>query len=145
MKELITEEQAVFVITLIAWLTLPLGLFGGWLYGLRHKANQRLYVVYGLLIGLSGPFIFLMWKLYSGLVNHYGLDSVKGLLVELLIFVLIGVALGFILAHLVVYLKYVLGAKRRSAVGRRVAGRKPARKKAARRSPAKKKAGRRRK
>ncbi len=122
MKELITEQQAVFVINLIACLTLPLGLAVGWLYSLRRRRNTRLYLAYGLLGGLSGPFIFLMWKIYSLLVNHYGLDSVKGLMVELLVFVLVGLALGFILAQLVAYLRFLFVAKKDPGTARGGAG-----------------------
>ena len=143
MNELISEEQAVRVITFVAWVTLPLGLAAGWLYGLRHKADRKLYLAYGGLIGLSGPFIYLMWRLYNTLVNHYGLASVKGLLIELLVFVLIGLALGFILAQLVVYLKHVLTGRAKTGRAKRTVRQARARGKKARRKTSKKKAARR--
>ena len=126
MKELITEEQAVRIIRLIAVLTPPLGLLAGVVRGLARRRERRLYLVYGLLAGLSGPVILLMWSLYNGLVEHYGLDSVKGLLVELAVFLAAGSLLGVLLSLLLAVLKRGLGsAVVKAPLGRRGKKKKP--------------------
>jgi hypothetical protein len=48
----------------------------------------------GLICGLSGPAIWLLWRMYNGIVGVYGLDSVRGLLVNLALFVAIGLVIG---------------------------------------------------
>jgi NhaP-type Na+/H+ or K+/H+ antiporter len=50
----------------------------------------------GLVIGLSGVLLWAMWLAFNGITNHYGLDSVKGLLINLAIFVAVGVAVGLV-------------------------------------------------
>ena len=127
MKELVTEEQAVFAIRLIACLAPPLGLLVGWLISWLKKRPLKLYLAYGLLAGLSGPFILLMWSIYIGVVDHYGLDSVKMLLLNLGLFVLAGLTLGFLLAWIVPRLRSRLGG---ASPGRRLKkGKNPARRK----------------
>ena len=49
----------------------------------------------GLLCGMIGPGIWGLWLIHGGVVGRYGLDSVKGLLVNVALFVGIGVIVGF--------------------------------------------------
>jgi len=56
---------------------------------LRHGALS------GLLIGLLGTLNWLLWRVYNGLTDANGLDSVKGLAINLVLFVAVGVVLGF--------------------------------------------------
>ena len=97
MKEIITERTVVTIINLFAIGMPLLGLIIGVLVGkLRHKVLRS--AIYGLSIGMVGPVNLLMWHLYDFLTNFYGLDSVKGLLVNLCIFGFIGILLGIVLA-----------------------------------------------
>jgi hypothetical protein len=151
MEELITEAQVNHAINLLACLTLPLGLIGGWLYSLKRGRELKLYLSFGFLLGLIGPFVLLMWRIYCAMVDHYTLPSVKGLFVYFLVFVLTGASLGYILAHLVSYLKFLLaerggevavtgsGTKQARSVGGRTRRRRPVRKKTAEKKSAPKK------
>lgn len=99
MEELVTTEQAERVIRLLA-IALPvaglaLGLIAG---AVRKRAGSD--ALLGLLCGLSGPLIWALWRVYNGVTGKFGLDSVKGLLINLTLFVAVGLAIG-VLAGLV--------------------------------------------
>jgi len=93
MKELVTTEQAERVLRLLA-VTLPIaGLVLGALLGARRRRVAG-GVVAGLLLGLLGPAAFSLWHVYNGIMGRYGLDSVKGLLINLALFSVVGLAIG---------------------------------------------------
>ncbi|MCJ7822946.1 MAG: hypothetical protein MUQ26_07735 [Armatimonadetes bacterium] len=93
MRELVTVEQAERAIRMVA-VALPVaGAAAGAIAGaVRGRAARGLAV--GLLCGLAGPAIWLLWRMYNGVVGGYGLDSVRGLLVNLGLFVAIGLVIG---------------------------------------------------
>jgi len=93
MDELVTTEQAERVIAMLTW-ALPLaGLVLGAIVGAARGRLGR-GVALGLLCGLSGPAVWALWRMYNGVIGGYGLDSVRGLLVNLALFVLIGLVIG---------------------------------------------------
>ena len=93
MQELVTVEQAERVITLLTFALPAAGVVLGALVGaLRRRVGRG--VVVGLVCGLSGPAIWLVWRMYNAIVGVYGLDSVRGLLVNLALFVAIGLVIG---------------------------------------------------
>jgi len=93
MKELVTVEQAERVIAVVAVALPAAGIVIGALAGLvRRRVGAG--VVIGLLIGLIGPAAWALWRMYNGIMGRYGLDSVKGLLINLALFVAIGLAIG---------------------------------------------------
>ncbi len=93
MQELVTVEQAERVIVLLA-LALPIiGLVIGVVVGAVRRRIGR-DALLGLICGLSGPAIWLLWRMYNGIVGVYGLDSVRGLLINLALFVVIGLVVG---------------------------------------------------
>lgn len=95
MKELVTTEQAEQVLRLLA-LSLPIvGLLIGGVVGARRGRARRGLGI-GLLIGHSGPLTFVLWKVYNGIMGRYGLDSVKGLLLNLALFTAVGLVIGVI-------------------------------------------------
>jgi hypothetical protein len=95
MKELVTTEQATRVLFLLA-LSLPIaGLVIGGVVGLRRGRARRGLGI-GLLIGHTGPLTFVLWKVYNAIMGRYGLDSVKGLLINLALFVAVGLVLGMV-------------------------------------------------
>lgn len=103
MRELVTVEQAAQVIRAAA-LGLPLaGLMLGGVGGLLSRRLVRGLGV-GLLCGLVGPAVWVLWVADSAIVAHYGLDSVKGLLVALALFagvgVVVGVGIGYVTGRL---------------------------------------------
>ncbi len=95
MQELVTVEQANNAIKLLA-LALPvIGLVVGLVVGAIRKQIGR-GLLGGLLIGLCGPAIWLLWGMYNSIIGVYGLDSVRGLLVNLGLFVAIGLVAGVV-------------------------------------------------
>ena len=93
MRELVTVEQAEQVIRLIAVVLPAAGLIVGAALGAARRRLGR-GVGLGLVCGALGPALWALWRMYSGIIGVYGLDSVKGLLVNLGLFVGIGVVVG---------------------------------------------------
>ena len=93
MQELVTVEQAERVIQALTYALPAAGIVLGALVGALRKHVGR-GALLGLICGLSGPAIWLLWRMYNGIVGIYGLDSVRGLLVNLALFVAIGLIIG---------------------------------------------------
>ncbi len=93
MEELVTVEQANRVIVTLS-IALPLaGVVIGTLIGAARRRVGLGFLV-GFVCGLAGPGIWALWKMYNGVFGIYGLDSVRGLLVNLVLFVGIGIVVG---------------------------------------------------
>jgi len=86
MKELIDEHQAHLLMLAVLLLALLVGLaWGVW----TKRVGQ------GLLLGaLVGAGNYALWTVYNAITERLGLDTVKNLLVNLGLFVLIGVVVG---------------------------------------------------
>jgi len=78
------------------------GLMTGYFWGIvRGQAGQC--IIRGLAIGCLGPVILVLWLLYNINVNYFGLDTVKNLAVNLILFIIAGTILGFVYRY--VFLK----------------------------------------
>jgi hypothetical protein len=95
MQELVTLEQANNAMRLLAMALPAIGLVAGLLVGAARRQVGR-GLLGGLLVGLCGPALWALWRMYNGIVGVYGLDSVRGLLVNLGLFVAIGLAAGVV-------------------------------------------------
>lgn len=71
------------------------GLLAGLSWGWRTRRTVP-GAVQGLVCGLLGPAIWVLWRMYNAIEDHYGLDSVKGLLINLALFVTLGASLGVV-------------------------------------------------
>jgi|GEM_PF-3748735 len=97
MKELIDEK--VFIAGLyvaagvIAFAGLILALIAG-------RMKQPRLIGAGIALLLGGGALAGMWVVYDALTQHFGLDSVKGLLLNLALFAVVGVILGLIIGRL---------------------------------------------
>ena len=86
MKELIDPHQAHLLMLCVLILAPLIGLAWGY-------AAKRLPL--GLAIGIAaGVGNYALWTVYNAITDHLGLDTVKNLLVNLGLFVLIGIAAG---------------------------------------------------
>ena len=86
MKELIDPHQAHLLMLGVLALAPLIGLAWGY-------AVKRLPL--GLVIGLlAGAGNYALWTIYNAVTDHLGLDTVKNLLVNLGLFVVIGTAAG---------------------------------------------------
>ena len=93
MQELVSIEDFDRFFAWAAAAGPPLGLLlGAWL-GQRRGA-VRSGAVRGALIGLLGPANWLLWRMYNALTDRMGLDSVANLLLNLAIFLSLGLGSG---------------------------------------------------
>jgi uncharacterized protein YneF (UPF0154 family) len=94
MREIVTVEQMdrLFLVLAIAAPVIgaAIGAF------VARKQNPGRGVLRGLVIGLLGPANLVMWKVYNALTDRMGLDTVKNLLVQLGLFVGLGLVIGFV-------------------------------------------------
>jgi len=97
MQELVTVEQAEQAIRAAAVALPAAGLVIGAAAGALRRQVAR-GVGLGLLCGASGPAVLGLWRVYNAIVDHYGLDSVTGLLINLGLFAAIGLLLGLAVA-----------------------------------------------
>ncbi len=88
MKELITIHQA----NALMWAVLVIAPVVGLVIGNRLKDAKA-----GLLGGLAvGGGNIVLWRVYNAITDQLGLDTVKNLLVNLVLFIGIGLILGLI-------------------------------------------------
>lgn len=96
MREIVTMEQVNRWFLLLAIAAPIIGMLFGALAGQRRGQMKR-GLVSGLAIGLLGPVNLLLWKVYNALTDQMGLDTVKNLLVQLGLFIMLGVIAGLVL------------------------------------------------
>lgn len=99
MEELITVEQTERAVAVLAVALPAAGLLIGAIVGAIRRSLGR-GLVLGLLCGLAGPGIWLLWRLYNSIVGAYGLDSVRGLFINLALFLSIGLVIGLMVGVL---------------------------------------------
>jgi hypothetical protein len=94
LREIVSVEAIGRLFALLA-LGLPLmGVAIGMAWGMRRKEVRR-GALWGLAVGLLGPLNWLMWQLYNALTDRNGLDTVRNVFVNLAVFVVVGLSLGF--------------------------------------------------
>lgn len=90
-RELITGRQANLLMLAVLVLAPLLGLAWGW-----SVKRLRQGLILGLLIGCGN---FVLWTVYNKVTDRLGLDTVKNLLVNLALFSLIGILVGWAAAR----------------------------------------------
>ncbi len=104
MDALIEQAEAEKVILLLALGGPLVGLIAGTLLG-AHRENALPRVLIGVLAGISGTVIYIMWRVYCAMTEASGLDSARNLLVMLLLFATIGAVAGWAVYHVLAKLK----------------------------------------
>ncbi len=61
---------------------------------LQFRARRPGTLAIGIALGLLGPINWLLWHVYNRIEDHYGLDSVKAMLLNLALFAALGLAAG---------------------------------------------------
>jgi hypothetical protein len=92
MKEIITEKTFVTILTVAAVALVVMG--AAVLVGWRKRPGGTRT---GVMLAAAGPLLWLLWLVYGGIVQHFGLDSVKGLILNIAIFVIAGAVIGILL------------------------------------------------
>ncbi len=121
MREIVTVEQVNAAFLALAVLGPVLGAVVGAVIG-RRGGRAVTHTVAGLLVGSLGVLNYGLWRLYLRISDRLGMDTVRNLLANLLLFVVLGAVGGSL---------YGLWARRFSAVTDRRGG-EPAGKEAAR-------------
>jgi Na+/proline symporter len=67
---------------------------------LQFRARRPGALVAGILVGLLGPVNWLLWRIYNRIEDHYGLDSVKAMLLNMALFAALGLAAGAAIRYL---------------------------------------------
>lgn len=91
MKELITRPQAdaLFIALLIA------GIVAAPIAGTIAKRRGRDGMLWALAVGGPPVLVGLLWRVYSGITDRLGLDTVRNLAVNFALFVVVGGLCGF--------------------------------------------------
>lgn len=71
MKELISEQQAEWIVAGLCLAILVGGAWGAWWRTRRARPAW--------FFGALGPWVYALWRVYNLIEDHYGLDSVKAL------------------------------------------------------------------
>jgi hypothetical protein len=95
MDELVNLAVVERVFLSLALLLPFAGLAAGAAWG-AARSQARVGAIQGFIAGLLGPLIWVLWKLYNAIEDHYGLDSVKGLLINLALFICVGLIAGLL-------------------------------------------------
>jgi uncharacterized membrane protein len=92
MRELVDAEQVGKLFLVLAVALPALGIGVGLWYGRRE--GRRRGALYGSLVGLIGPLNLILWRVYNGITDAVGLDTVRNLVINLVLFVVVGALIG---------------------------------------------------
>ena len=81
------------IFSLLAILTPIIGIVIGSLWGMK-RSTLRIGMIRGVVFGMIGPMNWLLWTAFNAISNHTGLDSVKNVVLNMLLFIFTGVILG---------------------------------------------------
>jgi Na+/proline symporter len=95
MRELVDLATVERLFGILAALLPILGIGIGAL--VQSRARRPGALLTGLLLGLLGPANWLLWRVYNRIEDHYGLDSVKAMLLNLALFAALGLGVGLAL------------------------------------------------
>jgi hypothetical protein len=70
------------------------------LFGLLAKSRGAAGAKRGALLSGCGVLLYPMWLVYNGIEDHFGLDSVAALLINLTLFIVVGALIGLALRRL---------------------------------------------
>ena len=93
MRELVSPQQAEAIVRAVAAGLLALGVVGG-AVAAAFTRPRRAGLVIGAFVALAGALVWWVWLTYNAVIARFGLDSVKALLLNLGIFVVVGLAYG---------------------------------------------------
>lgn len=98
LHEIVEPALVDRLLVLLAVIGPCLGALCGALYGAR-AGNLRRGASTGLLWGLCGTLNWLLWRVYNAWTDHNGLDSVKNLIENLVLFLSVGVVIGVVVGR----------------------------------------------
>ncbi|HOK53779.1 MAG TPA: hypothetical protein PLU88_02910 [Armatimonadota bacterium] len=93
MKELITVAQADMILRILAIVGPILGITLGPMIGCAKK-RPKSGIVWGLITGFSGTAMYGLWRFYITTGEGFGYSSIANLIVQLLLFIVLGIGAG---------------------------------------------------
>jgi len=93
LRELVDPATAERIVLALAALVVVAGLTAGAILGLLRRPFAPKFLG-GAAAALLGPAAWLLWRAYNAVEDAFGLDSVKALVVNLVVFVIAGLAIG---------------------------------------------------
>jgi hypothetical protein len=97
MRELVSPQQAEVIIRVVAGGLLALGVVGGAVMAALVRP-RRTGVIAGGFVALAGALVYALWLVYNAVTARLGLDSVRALLINLGVFVFVGLGYGLVLS-----------------------------------------------
>lgn len=97
---ILVESRLDFFFIHLAWIGPIVGILFGFIYNIFRRQFPE-GIIKGFLIGLTCPFISLLWFVYNLITDHFGIDSVVGLFVNLSFFALTGLIIGLVFRFIV--------------------------------------------
>ena len=95
MHEIVTPEQAQTLVRGAAAGLLAIGIIGGAAAGALVR-RRRVGPIVGGFVALAGALVYALWLAYNAVTARLGLDSVKALVINLAIFVVVGLGYGIL-------------------------------------------------
>jgi MFS family permease len=109
LKELLDEAKVEAAIRALVVVGPACGLALGGLWAALGRGAWRVGLGRGLAVGLLGPLVWLLWRLYSHLVrfapaadpkdDYFGLERVDVLLLNVVIFTSVGALVGWLIGR----------------------------------------------
>jgi hypothetical protein len=97
MREIVSPQQAEVIVRAVAAGLLALGVVTGATAAALMRP-RRAGLVIGAVVALAGVLVYALWLAYNAVIARFGLDSVKALLVNLGIFILVGLGYGVVVS-----------------------------------------------
>ncbi len=105
LHELIDLNKVGLLFGILAIFGPAFGIIIGAAYG-RTKSDPKAGALFGLIWGSLGVLNWLLWRAYNAVTDRNGLDTVKNLFINLVLFVIVGTVIGATSGQL--YLRYRL-------------------------------------
>lgn len=96
LREIVEVAAVERLFLLLAVIGPIVGLIIGAAVGVRRQEARR-GALLGLLVGMFGPLNWLLWRVYNVLTDRNGLDTVRNLVINLALFIVVGGVIGIAL------------------------------------------------
>lgn len=95
MKELISEQQFNHIVNLLAIGGPAAGIIIGFVMS-RIRRSGLADIIRGAAVGALGIANWILWKVYESITAQFGLSSTRNLLIQLGVFIVIGITIGIV-------------------------------------------------
>ncbi|MCX6380778.1 MAG: hypothetical protein NT023_15115 [Armatimonadetes bacterium] len=93
LREIVDAQAIGRLFALLALLVPLLAVAIGSALG-KRKGDPKQGAVSGLIVGLLAPLNWALWRLYNAIVDSTGIDTVRNVVINLVLFVVIGFGTG---------------------------------------------------